>query len=224
MTRRIPLWRIAFGLMIGISHGAVARMYDRPSTGTQGLSTSKHLDNEQETWVQGSIVLATGDTVRCEMSYSPTVEEDLVRVKDGRNLLTLSVKDVKGFFYFDAEKNKARRYYSLPVYDEKASTIREHFLEHVYENSGMAIFSRRVVHLENHVFNPVTQVVPEDLNFLMDVHTGTLRELNEVEAMALMKGKADKVRAYMKTKNMKLKKEVGDYIRVFDYYSSLKRL
>ena len=84
--------------------------------------------------MQGSIVLATGDTVRCEMSHSPTVEEDL------------------------------------------------------------------------------------------DDHTGTVRELNEVEAMALMKGKAGKVRVYMKTNNIKLKRDVGDYIRVFDYYLSLWRL
>ncbi|HEY5750408.1 MAG TPA: hypothetical protein VIU12_30305 [Chryseolinea sp.] len=63
--------------------------------------------------------------------------------------------------------------------------------------------------------------MPEDLNFLMDVHTGTLRELNEVEAIALMKNKSDKVKTYMKANNIKLKKNVADYILVFNYYASL---
>lgn len=141
--------------MIGISHGVCAQMYyTPPPSGTRGLSSPKRLEKNLENWVQGSVVLVTGDTVRCEMSYNPAVEEGLVQVKDGGNMLTLSVKEVKCFSYFDVEENKTRRYYSLPVYDEEVSTIREHFLEHVYENSHMAIFSRRVVHLENHVFQP----------------------------------------------------------------------
>ena len=222
MVRKNGLCNIVLWLIMGISHGVCAQVYSTPPlSGTPGLSSGVRLAKNLEHWVQGSVVLVTGDTVPCEMSYNPAVEEGLLQVKDGEGMLTLSVKDVTSFFYFDTEKSKTRRYYSMPVHDENASITREYFLEHVYENADMAILSRRVVRLGGNLFNSLTEVVPVDLNFLLDVHTGTLQELKEAEAMALMKSKSDQVKAYMKTNGIKLKSDVKDYILVFNYYASL---
>jgi hypothetical protein len=205
-----------------LSRGTWAQGYSNaPAAGENIMVSPNRLEENLANWVQGSIVLVTGDTVPCKMNYNPLVTEGLLQVKDEGNILTLSVREVKAFSYFDLEENKTRRFYTLPVHSEDISKTREYFLEHIYENPAIAILRHHTVQLRNYPYDPITHVLPVEYNFLLNVHTGELRDFNEKEALALMENKEDKVRAFMKTNNIKLRKDVKDYILVFNYYASL---
>src|SRR5687767_529540 len=84
-------------------------------------------------WTQGMVVLETNDTVACVLRYNQMVPEGLLQVKDGENILTLSVKDVKCFFFFDAAKNRYRKFFTLSVPINREMQ-REMFLEYIYGN------------------------------------------------------------------------------------------
>src|SRR4051794_25208193 len=80
-------------------------------------------------WMQGKVILETGDTIACPLRYNPLVTEGLLQVMDGENMLTLSIRDVKGFLFYDEQKHKTRRFYTLAV-NMNAEFEREFFLEY----------------------------------------------------------------------------------------------
>lgn len=213
--------RIALGLALFISNGVLAQ--NAPYQEQQGVSP-RQLEKLLQNWTRGYVVLVTGDTVRCEMNYSPAVSEGLLQVKEDGNILTLSVKEVRAFSYLDQKKNITRRFYTFPVYDENISTSREYFLEFIYENPHAAILNHHM--LVNKVLGSPygkggSYTTIMELKYLLDVHTGKLVQLSKKEAMALMASKRDMVEAYIKSNSIKLKNDVGEYIKVLDYYATL---
>lgn len=186
----------------------------------------KTLEKKFTDWVTGYVVLVTGDTIHCEMTYSPAVSEGMLQVKDEFTTLALTVKDVKTFYYVDS-KNRPHRFYALSVLDESTSMKREHFLEYIYGNPYVAILSRRTLELKSRnrqqpSGNQGYRVSQTDVNYLLNVISGQLSEFNEKEALALMIKKADEVNAYIKTNHIRLKKDLDDYIQVFDYFAKLQ--
>jgi hypothetical protein len=221
LNKGFMIQRIVLALALLVSYGGLAQT--APYQEQQGISP-RQLEKTLQNWTQGYVVLVTGDTVRCEMNYSPAVSEGLLQVKDDGNILTLSVKEVKAFSYLDQKKKVTRRFYTFPVYDENVSTSREYFLEFIYENPHAAILNHHM--LVNKVMgSPYTKggnyAMIMELKYLLDVHTGKLVQLSKKEAMALMASKRDMVEAYIKENSIKLKNDVEEYIKVLDYYATL---
>jgi len=213
--------RIALGLALIISNGVLAQ--NAPYQEQQGVSP-RQVEKALQNWTRGFVVLVTGDTVRCEMNYSPAVSEGLLQVKDEGNILTLSVKEVKAFSYSDKKKNITRRFYTFPVYDENKSTTREYFLEFIYENPHAAILNHHMLVnkvLSSPYSNGASYAMIMELKYLLDVRTGKLVQLSKKEAMALMASKRDMVEAYIKANSIRLKNDVEEYIKVLDYYATL---
>jgi len=213
---------IVAGLVTCISHVAWAQYPYQEPVGV----TPRSLEKKFQNWAHGYVVLVTGDTVRCEMNYNGSVSEGLLQVRDDGNTLTLSVKEVKAFSYFDEKENLTRRFYTLPIYAENTSTLREYFLEYVYENPHIAILRHHTVTLKTYNSNPTypasfKDVVPYQQNYLLNVQTGKLFALNKKEAMTLMETKKNEIEAYLRSNSIKLKRKVEDYIKVLDYYATL---
>lgn len=171
-------------------------------------------------WTPGLVVLETNDTVPCQLRFNQMVPEGLLQVLDGDNVLTLSVKDVKCFLFFDTSKNRLRKFYTLSV-PFAGSVSREMFLEFVYGNDKVSILNHKTMGLAHAYmeYTPFKQPVPVNKMYLLDYRTGDLLPMSEQNALSLLDYK-HQVAGFIEENAIRFRK-LSDYIRVFEYERSL---
>lgn len=171
-------------------------------------------------WTPGFVVLESNDTVACNLRYNPAVPEGLLQVSEESRVLTLSVRDVKGFFYFDRARDRVRQYLTLSVPIDGRS--REIFLELVYGNDKVSILNHEAMGLtRGHLMdiNPFRTAVPHNRQYLLDGGTGRLLPLSVSNALTFLERK-EQVRAFIDAHDIRFRK-VSDYVRIFEYDRSL---
>lgn len=171
-------------------------------------------------WTPGLVVLETNDTVACDIRYNQMVPEGLLQVLDGDNVLTLSVRDVKCFFFFDAQKKRYRKFYTLSVPFE-GNVSREMFLEYLYGNDDVSILNHKTMGLAHAYmeFTPFKQPIPLNKQYLLDCRTGELLPISEENALSLLKEKPQVVN-FIEDNDIRFRK-LSDYVKVFEYDQSL---
>lgn len=171
-------------------------------------------------WTPGYIVLETNDTVSCSLRYNQMVPEGLLQVLDGENVLTLSVKDVKCFFFFDADKNRYRKFFTLSV-PLNGQVSREMFMEYVYGNENVSILNHKTMGLAHSYmeYTPFRQPVPVNHLYLLDCKTGEMLPISEENALTLI-DKKEIVTGFIQTNGIRFRK-LSDYVKVFEYDNSL---
>ena len=171
-------------------------------------------------WTPGVVVLETNDTVACTLRYTQMVPEGLLQVADGENILTLSVRDVKSFFFFDSHRKRYRKFFTLSVpLDGQKS--REMFLEYVYGNDRVSILNHKTMGLAHAYmeFTPFKQPVPVNKQYLLDCRTGKLMPISEENALSLL-DKKGQVANYIQDNDIRFHK-LSDYVKIFEYDRSL---
>lgn len=171
-------------------------------------------------WTPGLVVLETNDTVACDLRYSQMVPEGLLQVLDGGNVLTLSVKDVMSFLFFDSAKNRYRKFFTLSVPLE-GNVSRETFLEYVYGNDKVSILNHRTMGLSHAYmeFTPFKQPVPVSKLYLLDFRSGELLPISGENALSLLDNK-QKVTTFIHENDIRFRR-LSDYVKVFEYEQSL---
>lgn len=171
-------------------------------------------------WIAGMVVLETNDTVACTLRYNQMVPEGLLQVLDGETILTLSVKDVKCFFFYDARKHRYRKFYTLSI-PMNGGVEREMFLEYIYGNENVSILNHKTMGLAHSYmeYTPFKQPIPLDKQYLLDCRTGKLLPISEENAMSLLDEK-QKVNAFIENHQIRFRK-ISDYVKVFEYDRSL---
>jgi hypothetical protein len=171
-------------------------------------------------WTPGVVVLETDDTVACTLRYSQLVPEGLLQVADADNILTLSVRDVKSFSFFDAHLNRYRKFFTLSIPLEGRKS-REMFLEYIYGNDRVSILNHKTMGLAHSYmeFTPFKQPVPLSKQYLLDRRTGKLMPLSEQNALSLLQ-KRRKVAKYIRNHDIRFRK-LSDYVNIFEYDLSL---
>jgi hypothetical protein len=171
-------------------------------------------------WTQGLVVLETNDTVACQLRFNQMVPEGLLQVLDGDNILTLSVKDVKCFFFFDAKKNRYRKFFTLSV-PMDGYVSREMFLEYIYGNDKVSILSHKTMGLAHSYmeYTPFKQAIPLNKQYLLDSRTGKLLPISEQNALSLLERKQE-VSNFIQDNEIRFRK-ISDYVKVFEYDQSL---
>jgi len=171
-------------------------------------------------WTAGLVVLETNDTVACTLRFNQMVPEGLLQVLDGDNILTLSVRDVKCFFFFDPKKKRYRKFFTLSV-PFNGNVKREMFLEYVYGNDRVSILNHKTMGLAHAYmeFTPFKQPTPLDKQYLLDCRTGELRPISEENARALVV-KKQQVASYIENNEIRFRK-LSDYVKIFEYDRSL---
>lgn len=167
-------------------------------------------------WTPGTVVLETDDTVACDLRFSQMVPEGLLQVLDGDHVLTLSVKDVKCFYFFDAHKDRYRKFFTLTV-PLNRTLNREMFLEYVYGNDRVSILNHKTMGLPYAYmeFTPFKQPVPLNRQYLLDSRSGTLLPISEDNALSLLQDE-EAVARFIKENDIRFRK-LSDYVRVFEY-------
>lgn len=171
-------------------------------------------------WTTGVVVLETNDTVSCLLRYNQFVSEGLLQVKDSGNILTLSVKDLKSFFFFDSLADRYRKFFTLCV-PLNGQRKREMFLEYVYGNERVSILNHKTMGLAHPYmeFTPFKQLVPLNRQYLLDCRSGKVVPISAQNALALTKEK-QQVSRFIEENGIRFKK-LSDYVRVFEYDRSL---
>lgn len=172
-------------------------------------------------WTQGTVVLETNDTVACTLRYSQMVPEGLLQVEDGDNILTLSVKDVRSFSFFDARRNRYRKFFTLAV-PLDGQKKREMFLEYVYGNDRVSILNHKTMGLAHGYleFTPFRQPVPVSKQYLLNCKTGEVTPISEENALALLQQR-EKVATYIQSNGIRFRR-LSDYVKIFQYDRSLE--
>lgn len=167
-------------------------------------------------WTAGVVVLESNDTVTCQLRYNQIVPEGLLQVLDGENTLTLSVKDVKCFFFFDARMNRYRKFFTLSV-PLSGNRGRETFLEYVYGNDNVSILNHKTMGLAHDYmeFAPFSQPVPINNLYLLDVANNRLLPLSEKNALSLLENRG-KVGQYIRENHLRFRR-LSDYVKAFEY-------
>jgi len=171
-------------------------------------------------WTPGLVVLETNDTVSCNLRYNQMVPEGLLQVLDGENVLTLSVRDVKCFFFFDSSRDRHRKFYTLSV-PLDANVSREMFLEYVYGNDKVSILNHKTMGIAHAYmeYTPFKQPVPLSKLYLLDFRSGRLLPISEENALSLV-DRRQKVAGFIRENGIRFRK-VSDYIKIFEYEQSL---
>lgn len=179
--------------------------------------TSVHLYPE---WTKGLVVLETNDTVTCKLRYNQLVPEGLLQVLDGEKILTLSVKDVKCFFFYDAKKERYRKFYTLSI-PMNGEVKREMFLEYIYGNEKVSILNHKTMGLAHGYmeYTPFKQPIPLNKQYLLNCKTGELLPISEENAMSLLEER-HKVTTFIENHHIRFRK-ISDYVKVFEYDRSL---
>jgi hypothetical protein len=171
-------------------------------------------------WTPGLVVLETNDTVSCTLRYNQMVPEGLLQVLDGETILTLSVRDVKCFFFFDPKKNKYRKFFTLSV-PVNGHLKREMFLEYIYGNDKVSILNHKTMGLAHSYmeYTPFKQPIPLDRQYLLDCRTGEVLPISVENALSLL-GEKQKVTTFIESNDIRFRK-ISDYVKVFEYDRSL---
>ncbi|MEX1241295.1 MAG: hypothetical protein WEB30_16355 [Cyclobacteriaceae bacterium] len=171
-------------------------------------------------WIPGLVVLETNDTVACDLRYNQMVPEGLLQVLDGQNILTLSVKDVKSFLFFDPAKNRYRQFFTLSV-PMDGNVNREMFLEYVYGNDKVSILNHKTMGLSHAYmeFTPFKLPVPINKLYLLDCRSGELLPISGENALSLL-DKKQEVASFIHDSGIRFRR-LSDYVKVFEYEESL---
>src|SRR5690606_11939882 len=129
-----------------------------------------------------------------------------LQVLDEGNVLTLSVKEVKCFFFFDPKKNRYRKFFTLSV-PIHGTIDREIFLEYVYGNERVSILNHKTMGLAHAYmgFTPFKQPSPVSKQYLLNCLTGTLMPISRDNALTLITKKPD-VAAFIESHDIRFKK------------------
>ncbi len=171
-------------------------------------------------WTTGMVVLETNDTVVCKIRYNQMVPEGLLQVQEDNTILTLSVKDVKCFLFYDAKKKRYRKFFTLSIPMDGGPT-RETFLEYVYGNDHVSILNHKTMGLAHDYleYTPFKQRIPLNKQYLLDSRTGRILPISEENAISLIDEK-QKVEGFIESNDIRFRK-LSDYVKVFEYAQSL---
>lgn len=171
-------------------------------------------------WTPGIVVLETDDTVACQLRYNQLVPEGLLQVLDGENILTLSVRDVKCFYFYDETHDRHRKFFTLSI-PLNGRVHREMFLEYLYGNDKVSILNHKTMGLAHNYMelNPFKQSIPVNRLYLLDCRDGKVLPISEENALSLLDNK-ESVMSFIETNGIRFRR-VSDYVRIFEYEKSL---
>jgi hypothetical protein len=177
--------------------------------------------NVSPEWNSGMVVLQTNDTVACQLRFNQMVPEGLLQVLDGENILTLSVKDVRSFLFFDTKRARYRRFFTMSV-PLNGSVTREMFMEYVYGNEKVSILNHKSMGFAHAYmeFTPFKQPTLLNRQYLLNAETGKMLPISKENALSLIANKPG-VNNFNQ-KNAITFRKVTDYNRVFEYNKSLE--
>jgi hypothetical protein len=180
--------------------------------------TTKNLPN----WTKGTIVMQSGDTVRCDLRYNRMTPEGLLQVRENENVFTLTAKEVKAFSYFDEKKNATRNFYAFTILPDPTEPSREFFLESIYSDTNFFILNHRTIGYPHDYmeYTPFKRQGPINKQYILEVRSGKVVPMSKENTLMLLSAHETEIQSYIESHRVKFK-TVSDFINVFEYNRSL---
>jgi hypothetical protein len=170
-------------------------------------------------WTSGQIIFKTGDTLYCSLRFNQTGDKPILQLTDNAQTVTVPIRDVTQFSFFDSKKDRNRIFSSFKNPDVAGH---EFYMEKIYADRNFSILNHK------------TMEVPAELNFsrfvgkpiktykkyLLNESTGELLPLSRESLLELLEPKKLEILSYVKSRNIRFKR-ISDFINVFEYHNSL---
>jgi hypothetical protein len=159
----------------------------------------------------GKILFPSGDTIECQLTYSPLVPGGLLKTKVAEGMKTFSPSQIRSFWFYDYKKELA-------------------FFEVLHDNPIYSIVGERTIKISKGNYDPwtafastytSTSVRKNYITYLLDLTAWKFHKLNTANIYKLMHDKNQELKIYIKKNHLKLKK-FQDCAKVINEYSRLK--
>ncbi len=188
----------------------------------RGQSLEK-ISNKTFQWHYGDVVFNNNDTLRCEFAYNPLILEGVIQIKDNDQLLTYGPRHIKGFSF---NEDVERRFLVFSVVDTDSYNTQPYqcFFEVVFHNQKISVLAKEILYIDgsddyNTMFNRLRNI---NLLFLAEMEKRILHDYSKKSLLKLTKNKETEVEEFIKTNNLKFKKDPADFQKVIEYYSSIQ--
>ena len=185
-------------------------------------------------WIEGKVTFKNGETQYCVLNYDATVSEGLLQMKEGKRILTYTVKDVESFSFFDDYTGRWRKFYAFPLYLVQGGVVRDFFMELVYSGSQWSILRKKerwIGSLTYKTLSPESYIIQRtekkfkyaryyEICYLLNMETGEIEELTKDLFFASINDKKQEVKAYVKENRLRFH-TVEDYVDLLHYYHQL---
>jgi len=191
-----------------------------------GQSAEKLANKLQDTY-NGTIVLKSGDVIEGDFVYNPLTVEGLLQFSYKGNNYTAGPGKVSSFGFYDEATSRYRKFQSFPVYNELTDATHEIFMEILHETAYISLVGRKTTDISNsHPFNNGSRasnvkVIKGYERYFIDMNTARMYEMTKKELLKLTEDKKPEVKTFIKDEKIALTTSAG-YIKVIDYYASLK--
>jgi hypothetical protein len=170
-------------------------------------------------WSTGKIIFKSGDTLLCNLRFNQTGTQHLLQLNHDNEIITVPIKHVQSFSYFDSRKNRNRVY---SAFQHAHLKDQEYYMERIYTADRISILNHK------------TMEVPEELNFsrfiakpvktykkyLFQESTGELLPLSRESLFTVLQARREEILSYVKEKGIRFRR-ISDFIEVLEYHNSL---
>ena len=185
-------------------------------------------------WIEGKVTFKNGETQYCMLNYDATVSEGLLQIREGKKILTYTVKDIENFSFFDDYTGQWRKFYAFPLYLVQGGVVRDFFMELVYSGSRWSILRKKerwVGSRTYQVLSPESYILqrPEkkfkyaryyELCYMLDMRTGRVEKLTKELLLASVRDKRKKLKPFIKENQLRFH-TVEDYVTLLNFYHQL---
>lgn len=188
--------------------------------GMSGQTASNSVASFSAEWHRGKVIFATGDTLSCDVRFNNALPVGILQIRSSGTILTIEPEDVKSFTWYDEDKERTRKFFSLLVTTEELSSHRA-FMESLYDDREVSIVNHKTLGLPYEYMNYTRFISkPSRVNrkYLLDFSTGQLLPMSRENALKLV-GDRNEVISFIQSRRIRFK-SLEDYIDVFEFKSS----
>jgi hypothetical protein len=182
---------------------------------------AQHVTSEKFSlaWTKGLVVFKTSDTLHCDLRFNQTGDKAILQVAESGYTLTVPIRDVRSFSFFDARKNRHR---TFMAFQTPGTVEKEFYMEKIYFDSHFSILNHKTMEVppELNFSRFVGKPVKTHKKYLLNESTGEMLPLSRENLFSLLQPKRDEIVSYVKARHIRFKR-ISDFINVFEYHNSL---
>jgi hypothetical protein len=182
---------------------------------------AQHLTSEKFSldWTSGIVIFKTGDTLKCNLRFNQAADKSILQLNGSGHTLTVPIRDIRQFSFFDARKNRFRVFSAFAHPDHEDQ---EFYMEKIYGDNHFSILNHKTMEVpaELNFSRFVAKPVKTYKKYLLNESTGQLLPLSRESLFELLEPKKTEILSYVKSKNIRFRR-ISDFINVFEYHNSL---
>lgn len=170
-------------------------------------------------WSQGKVYFKSGDSLNCSLRFNQNAGHHILQVNEDGEVVTLPIKDVQSFTYFDSGKNRQRLFSAFANADFNAN---EYYMEHIYAGRDFSILNHKTIEVapDLNISRLIGKSIKTHKKYIRHAPTGKVLPLTKESLFQLLEPNRDKVIGFVKDRGIRFKR-IADFIEVFEFYNSL---